>query len=207
MQLYGFGGPSRATRVAWALEEAGASWSYVATSPRAPEVVHKHPLGKLPLLVDGELVLSESFACCTHVADRYPQAGLVPPVGTEARAAYLQWGSFVISELEQPLWTLAKHTRHLPEALRVDVGPVARHEFRRAVSFLGTMLGERAYLVGDRFTCADILVTHTLRWAVGMRFGDEIPDNVKAYGKHHAQRPALQRANEREAAGTADGLG
>lgn len=199
MVLYGFGAPSRATRVAWALEEVGADWSYVATSPRAPEVLARHPLGKLPLLVDGDLVLTESLACCLHVADRHPTSSLAASPGSDVRSLVLQWCAFAISELEQPLWTKTRHQRLYPEPLRADVMASVNHEFTRAVTYLSSALGEREVLVGDRFSCADILVVHSLRWARGTGFGDQIPDNVAAYARRHSARAALKRAQAREA--------
>ncbi|MEM6926579.1 MAG: glutathione S-transferase family protein [Myxococcota bacterium] len=201
MILYGFGAPSRATRVAWALEEAGADWSYVAAWPSDPRVRELHPLGKLPILVDGELVLTESLACCTYVADQHPDKGLTPAPGTIDRARYLQWGSFLVTELEQPLWTKAKHRRILPQPLRVDVGPAVEHDFNRAVTYLSGEIGDRMYLLGDRFTILDLIATHCLRWARSARFGELLPDNLAAYEAFHAQRPALARATAREAQG------
>ncbi|MEN0066060.1 MAG: glutathione S-transferase family protein [Myxococcota bacterium] len=198
MVLYGFGSPSRATRVAWALEEAGADWSYVATRPRDPDLLARHPFGKLPVLEDQGHVFSESLACCTYVADRFPQAGLAPEPRTAERAMYLQWCAFAVSELEQPLWTKAKHRFHHPEALRAEVGPAVTAEFSRAVEYLAKRLGTRTTLVGDQFTCADILVVHTLGWAQGARMGDLIPENVRAYAALHRERSAFARANARE---------
>ncbi len=198
MTLYGSEGPSRATRVAWALEEAGASWRYVATTPRSEALLAINPLGKMPVLVDDDLILTESAAACSWVAVRHPEAALIPPADTPERALYDRWCSFVISELEQPLWTRAKHTFVLPEHLRVDVRAACTWEFERAVAALNTWLGDRPTLLASGFSCADILCTHTLMWASKAGFEDLLPAELVAYRERHRARPALARASARE---------
>lgn len=198
MTLYGFGRPSRASRVAWALEEAGAEWDYVATSPRAEALLAINPLGKMPVLIDGELVLTESVACCSWVATRHPDAGLIPPADSPERALYDRWCSFVVTELEQPLWTKAKHTFVLPEALRTDVRPAVAWEFQRAVSALTAWLGERPTLLESGFSCADLLCAHTLSWADTAGLGETLPEALVAYRDRHLARPAFARALARE---------
>ena len=115
---------TRSTRVVWALEEAGADYEYVPIDLRIgaglqPDYLALNIGGKVPTLVDGGFVLTESGAICTYIGDRFPGAGLVPPVGTKERASYNQWCYFALSELEQPLWTLAKHRFALPKQYRV----------------------------------------------------------------------------------------
>ncbi|HHO51799.1 MAG TPA: glutathione S-transferase family protein [Deltaproteobacteria bacterium] len=199
MTLYGFGRPSRASRVAWALEEAGAEWDYVATTPRAADLLALNPLGKMPALVDGELILTESVACCSWVATQNPDAGLIPEAGTPERARYDRFCSFVTTELEQPLWTKAKHTFVLPEALRVDVRPAVVWEFERAVAALSAWLGDRETLLASGFSCADILCAHTLAWAETAGLGDHLPEALVSYRQRHLSRPAFGRALAREA--------
>ncbi|MBX2800372.1 MAG: glutathione S-transferase family protein [Myxococcales bacterium] len=199
MKLYGFGGPSRATRVAWALEEAGAEWSYQASHPRSDEVKALNPHWKMPILVDGDLVLTESLACCNWVAQRFPEAGLAPALGTRERAEYDRWCSFVVTELEQPLWTHRRHNVVYPEALRGDVTASVDHELGRALKVLEAGLQDRTFLVGDRFTCADILCVHTLSWARGEGFEERLDPALVRYRDGHRSRPAFQRATAREA--------
>ena len=197
MKLYGFGRPTRATRAAWALEEVGADWTYIKTSPASPELLAVNPLGKVPTLVDGDIVMTESAAICTWIGRRHPSAGLVPPDGTAARAQHDRWCFFVLSELEQPLWLKAKHTFVLPPAIRVpDIRPAAAFEFAKAADVLEQELAGRPFLVGEDFTCADLLAAHTLSWARVAKF--EVSDALKAYARPHLARPALARATARE---------
>ncbi|MCC8988107.1 MAG: glutathione S-transferase, partial [Candidatus Contendobacter sp.] len=105
---------TRSTRVVWALEEVGAEYEYqkvdlFAGEGRQPAYLALNPGGKVPALADGDLVLTESSAICTYIGDAFPASGLTPPFGSPERARYNQWCSFAVCELEQPLWTMAKH--------------------------------------------------------------------------------------------------
>ena len=105
-----------------------------------------------------------------------------------------------MSELEQPLWTIGKHTFALPERRRAPaVLETARWEFSVAAKILAEGLGRREFIAGDRFTAADILVAHTLAWAQAF----ELPlehDNLESYTMRLLARPAWRRAQEREQA-------
>jgi glutathione S-transferase len=202
--LYAFP-QTRATRAVWTLEEADLPYELVLVNlmkgeQRRAEYLALNPSGKVPTLVDGDFVLCESGAICTYLAERSPTARLAPPAGSRARACYDRWCFFVIGELEQPLWTIAKHTFALPEKLRVPaVIDTARQEFARATSALAQGLGDREYAVGDAFTAADIMLAHTLNWARGSQLplGDE---RLEAYADRQLSRPALARARAREQA-------
>ena len=201
--VYGIG-PSRSTRVVWTLEEIGTDYDYVKVDlmgggTRRPPFSELNPFGTVPVLKDHDLVLTESGAICLYLCEKFPDAGLLPPVGEPDRARCLKWAFFVTSELEQPLWTKAKHTFALPEDWRVPaVKDTANREFERAVAVLAGDLGDAEYLVGGRFSVADILVGHTLAWAGSAKM--PLPDNVAAYAKRVLARPALARARERDAA-------
>jgi glutathione S-transferase len=194
---------TRATRVLWTLEEIGADYEYILVDLRKGESCKKpyidlNPGGKVPTLVDGDLVLSESAAICTYLADKHPASGLVPEPGTQQRALYNQWNFFVLSELEQPLWTMAKHRFALPEHRRVPAAmETAKWEFAKTVKVLNQGLDERVFMVDNRFTVADILVAHTLSWAVAFGLVLEHP-RLNQYLQKMSSRPALAKARARE---------
>ncbi len=196
---------TRSSRVLWTLEETGAEYEYIAVDLRAgagwkPEYLALNPGGKVPTLVDGEMVLTESAAICTYIGDLFPASRLTPPVGSPERAHHDQWCYFVMSELEQPLWTLAKHTFALPEHRRVPaVLDTARWEFAVAAKVLAMGLGRREFIVGDRFAVADILIAHTLAWAQAFKLPLE-HDYLTAYAARLLARPAWARTRERERA-------
>ncbi len=202
--VYGFPN-ARSSRVVWALEEVGAEYEYVYVDLKAgagwqPGYLALNAGGKVPTLVDDEFVLTESGAICTYLGDRFPATGLTPPAGGQARARYNQWCYFVLSEMEQPLWTIGKHTFALSERWRVPaVLDTARWEFSVAAKVLAEGLGRREFIAGDRFTAADILVAHTLAWARAFKLPLE-HDNLESYAERLLARPAWTRAREREQA-------
>ena len=204
MRLYGFPN-TRSARALWALEEVGAAYNYVHVDllkgeARRTPFLDINPGGKLPALVDGNLILTESAAICIYIADKFPAAKLAPAHASNDRAKFHQWCFFALSELEQPLWTLSKHTFALPEKYRVpEIMDTSRWEFARAATVLAAGLGEREYIVGDEFTVADILLANTLNWARSRSVEVEQPV-LNAYADRMLARPALQRALARERA-------
>lgn len=194
---------TRSQRVIWALEEAGAVYAYhkidlLAGAGRDPNYLALNPGGKVPTLVDGELILTESAAICTYIGDRFPASGLTPPVGSPERAHYNQWCFFVMSELEQPLWTITKHRFALPEKRRVPaVIETAQWEWGVAAKILASGLAEQEFLVGGRFTAADILAAQTLAWARAFKMSLD-PGGLDTYADRLLARPAALRAAERE---------
>jgi len=191
---------TRSFRALWALEEIGADYQYQIVNlgqgeGKTADFLALNPSGKLPVLTDTDLVLTESAAICTYLADSHPEKNLIPAAGTVDRALYNQWCFFVLSELEQPLWTMGKHKFALPKEYRVrQVQKTAGFEFMRAISVLEEGLKGRSFLVGDHFTMADLLVAHTLTWAEGFKIDhgrlllDEYRDRIK-------QREAWKRAH------------
>ena len=207
MKLYGCPN-SRSLRVAWALEEVGAAYEYIPVDlfkgeGRSPEFLALNPAGKVPVLSDGNLTLTESAAMVIYIADKYPASGL-SPAGSAASADCLRWYFFAVTELEQPLWTIAKHRFVLPAERRVaGIEDTALWEFANAAKLLAQALSMRNFIFGDRFTGADILLGHTLAWALSARI--ELGSaRLEAYLDRLYSRPALIRARAREvAAGTA----
>lgn len=194
---------TRSLRVAWTLEELGLEYACQHIDLReginqGAEHLARHPDGKLPALSDGELTLFESVAICRYLAERYGEGRLLPndPL---LRARVDQWLLFVISELEQPLWTQAKHKFALPQERRVPaILPTAAWEFQRALAALQRGFDGHGWLLGEPFTVADILLGHTLNWAHA--FKQPLPETLKAYRQRCNERPAMTVAREREQA-------
>ena len=201
MTLYGHPN-SRATRALWALEEVQADYEYVHVDlktgqGRSDSYLALNPAGKVPTLVDGDLVITESAAICLYVGDKFPESGLVPSIGTAERADCYRWVSFAISELEQPLWTIAKHRFVLPEEKRVAaILQTAFWEFSVAAGVLAKGIADRPYATGEQFTAADILLGHTLAWARSTRI-ELGHDSLIVYADRVLDRPALERARKR----------
>ena len=201
MKLYGYRN-GRTLRAAWALEEAGAQYEYVEIDlmrgeGREPQFLEINPAGKVPVLDDDGTIITESAAICMHVAEKYPQSRLMPPASTLERSQCYKWISYIITELDSPLWTIAKHRFALPRERRVPaVIETAGWEFRTAVKVLAKELGDREYLVGDCLTVADIIAGHTLSWATSARLALG-SDELERYLERLLAREAVTRARER----------
>lgn len=174
MKLYGYRN-GRTLRALWTLEEVGAPYEYVEVDimrgqGREPWFLKINPGGKVPVLDNDGTIITESAAICMHLAERYPDSKLLPPAGTPDRTACYKWISFILTEMDAALWTIAKHRFGLPKERRVPaVVETAGWEFGVAARVLAAGLGHRPFLVGDTLAVADILAGHTLMWAKSAR--------------------------------------
>lgn len=169
MKLYG-SPRNRAGRVIWMLEEIGAEYELIPTAPQSEEIFKLNPAGKVPVLVDGDLVIADSTAIILHLADKSGQ--LTYPAGSPERARLMAMICFAIDALEQPLWTFAKHAFVLPAEVRLGdaIRPACEEEWRRALTALEQMIGDGPYAMGEDFTIADIIIGHLGGWAKGAGF-------------------------------------
>jgi glutathione S-transferase len=182
---------TRGSRVIWILEETGEPYDLALLSreeAREAEHLARHPLGKVPVLDDGEGLLFESAALILHIADRHPEAGLIGPVGSHERALAYQWAFFAMAELE-PVVAPVAFERPGADPARV----------RRVAQVVEDALDGREYLVGEQFGVADLLVGAVLIFARRFELVDGLP-NIAAYLERLDERPARQRALERASA-------
>jgi glutathione S-transferase len=200
MKLYEFG-PTRSIRARWMLQELGVDFEAVsvnlpAREHRSPEFLGLNPAGKVPLLVDGDLVLSESVAIVLYLAEKYPDRGFIP-ADLPLRAELYRWCLFAVTELEQPLWRIALHTTVYAEQDRLPAAVVlARRDFVLMAAVLERHMQDRTYVVGDRVTAADFIVAYTLDWAGEARLLGECP-TLRTYVERMYHRPrAPQRLAE-----------
>ncbi|MEC4728185.1 glutathione S-transferase family protein [Shewanella sp. D64] len=204
IKLYGVP-RSRSLRVSWMLEELGLDWQYhfinfAKGDSRSEAFLAINPCGKVPALVENDLVITESAAIVLYLAEKYGDGNLLPQRGSNASALHHQWVSFITCELEQPLWTIGKHKFALPEELRQQsMFAVAKWEFDKAAAIAENWLPDSEFLLGDKLSAADILLGHTLLWAT--RFEQDIPPKLAAYRDRVTSRPAMTKALEKEMAG------
>jgi len=205
MKLYGYRN-GRTLRALWALEEAGLGYELVEVDVTKGEgqaawFRQLNPFGKVPVLVDGDLVLSESAAICQYVAEQRPASRLMPAPGTAENAHCQQWISFLLTEVDAPLWTIAKHRFALPAERRVPaVVDTAVWELQRALQLLDEALAGRDFLAGSTLTVADIIAGHCLAWAKSARI-DVNGEHLASYAQALGNRPAMLRASERARSG------
>ncbi len=197
-----YGSPqSRSFRALWALEEAQLDYEYNVvrigrTSTNGTQHESYRALnfqGKVPTLVHNELVINESAAIVNYIAQLAPETLLIPQNNIKQRAYYDELCFFVLSDLEQPLWTAAKHHFVLPKEYRLkEIRKTAEWEFSKSVTALQHYIGDKEFAVADHFTMADILISHTLRWASAYDF--YIPEDLISYMNRLFKRPGYQRA-------------
>ncbi|HYH97735.1 glutathione S-transferase family protein [Hyalangium sp.] len=198
MKLY-FSPMTRATRPRWMLEELGvpyelATLDMMKGEHKKPEYLKIHPLGAVPALEDGGFTMYESAAIIMYLADKYPEKGLAPALGTADRGAYYQWISFAMTEADPLLVTILMNTRFLPEAERSAAAvEKASQRFKVIAPIIQERMKGREYIVGNKFSAADVVVGGTLALANMLNALDGYPD-LKAYLGRLMERPATKKA-------------
>lgn len=189
---------NRTFRVIWMLEELGQSYDRIRAKQHAPEVKEHSPLGKLPVLLDGDDAITDSAAILTYLADKH--GALTAPAGTIARAKQDALTFQILDDLEAIIWAATRHGFILPEDKRVaGVKDTAKWEWARNLKGIEARF-QGPFLMGDQMRVPDILLTHTLGWGFGAKFPIE-SDTLLAYSKEMRSRDAYKRAvaSEQEA--------
>jgi glutathione S-transferase len=205
---------SRSQRILWLLEELGLEYQIkpyqrdAKTMLAPPELRAVHPLGKSPVVTDGDQTLAESGAIIEHLSDRYGAGRLAPAFGSPERVRYLYWLHFAEGSAQPPLLLklLFDRIKHKSPLL---VRPVARAiaakaldtfvlpNIERNLNFMEGELGKSAWFAGDAFSAADIQMSFPLE-AARMRGGlDEKRPRLMAWLERIHSRPAYKRAVER----------
>ncbi|MEA3151345.1 MAG: glutathione S-transferase [Gammaproteobacteria bacterium] len=193
MTLYGLG-PTRSLRALWALRELDAEFEFVPVNlligeNRCPEFLHINPAGKVPVLVDGDLVLTESAAIVMYLAEKYRDKGLLP-ADLKLRAQVYRWVMFAMTELEQPLWRIARHTMLYPKDKRLPADiALASQDFIDMAAVLDRHMEGRLFIVGDGMTIADCVTAYLMDWANEQHLIDHLPQ-LRAYLERMYARPA-----------------
>jgi len=183
--------PSRSSIVHWMLEELGEPYKLEVLNLRAgdqrkPAYLAINPMGKVPTLKDGDVVVSEVAAICCYLADAYPKAKLAPPIGDKRRGDYLKWLFYGPSCLEPAMIDKALNR---PPAPRSTAGWA---DYDTVIEVLRSAIGAREYLLGEQFTAADIVIGSGLRWGMLFKMFPDLPEFV-TYVDRLKARPAVQR--------------
>lgn len=180
---------SRGARVMWMLEEMGVPYAHIPCGPRSEEAMKYNALGKIPALVDGVEVLSDSVAIMTYLGDKH--GALTAPAGTPARARQDAMTLWLIDEFDAVLWTYAKNAFVFPEDQRTpEIKDALKAEFARSAATLSDRL-EGPFLMGDDISIPDILAVHCLNWSIGAKF-PRVDDKLNTWAKTLRDRPAFQ---------------
>jgi glutathione S-transferase len=190
--------PSRSSIVHWMLEEVGEPYDIQLVSFKKgenlkPDYLAINPMGKVPALRHGDVVITEAAAICAYLADEFPNAKLNIPVGNSSRGVYLKWLFFGPSCLEPAIMERAYPRKEAPPRAALGFGA-----YDTAIDVLANAAGRaKPYLMGEQFTAADVVIGSGLRW--GMMF-KLVPERSEftAYIARLNERPALKRAMERD---------
>lgn len=202
---------SRSHRILWLLEELELpyeirSYQRHPETMRAPDTLKQvHPLGKSPVLTDGELVLAESGAILEYLLDTYGQGRFRPAAGTPERIRYNFWLHYAEGSLMPPLLISLIFNlvpQRAPLFLRWLFKPLFRQlrarivddDLQRAFAFIEADLAQTSWLAGEQLTAADIQMSFPLEAGYqGLRLGEACP-RIGALLKRMQERPAYQRA-------------
>ncbi len=188
---------SRAANALWMLEEVGVPYELAFVDimkgeQKKPALVALNPMGKLPTLTDDDVVVTESAAIGLYLADRYSAGKLAPALDDPARGTYLRWSLFAPSVIEPGIsaklggWDF-------------KAGQVGWGEFETMVDTMEKTIADKSYVLGDRFTMADVIFGGTIRFMLTVKALDPRP-TFTAYAERLAARPAAKRADEKNTA-------
>lgn len=183
---------SRSAGVRMLLEELNADYELQAFDLRTgqhrqPEYLSINPMGKVPALRHGDTVITEQAAVYLYAAELYPEAGLSPSVGDPLRGAYLRWMVFYNSSFEP---AIVDRSMDRPPAAR-STSPYG--DFDAVMNAIAAQLETGPYLLGERFTAADVLWGAALNWTTMFKLVPETPA-IRAYIDRVMARPAIRRA-------------
>jgi len=192
IKLYGTP-PTRVLRAMWLLNELGLEYEMLPVDllqgeSRQQDFLALNPAAKVPVLVDGNVILTESAAIQLYLAEKHPEAGFIPEI-LEDRAQMYRWIFFLVTEIEQPLWRIARHTFLYPEEKRLSQDiDLAGQECVEMVAVLERHMKEREFIAGDRLSVADFNAAYTLDWANEAKMLDKAP-RLREYVKLMYARP------------------
>lgn len=190
---------SRSQRILWLLEELGAdyrieAYQRLATGFAPPELKAVHPLGKSPVITDGDRVITESGAIVDYLIAVHGGGRLAPAQDSEDWWTYQQWLHFAEGSAMTPL-LLALYAGRLGEAA-APIQPRIVEQIGAHLGYMSERLDERSFFVGEELTGADILLTFILEVSRARGGLDAYP-NLKAYLERMQARPAYARALEK----------
>jgi glutathione S-transferase len=188
------------------LEELGADYELVLVdreknAHKQAEYLRLNPNGRLPTLIDGDLVLYETAAICLHLVDKHPEAGLAPAVGSSERAEFYKWLVYLTNTLQAELLTY-----FYPERLADDAAAIAQvkaHAEKRVSDMLDLLdkaVAESGgpFLLGHRYSAVDPYLLMLSRWTRMMHLPARNRPHLGPYLRMLLERPAIKRTFERE---------
>jgi glutathione S-transferase len=166
---------------------------------KSPEYLKLNPNGRIPVLVDGDLVLFETAAIALHLADKFPQAGLAPATGTSERAEFYKWMIHLTNTPQTEYRAWFYPYEHVDdESAAPHVKHAAERRLNRMFDVISEQLGDKTWLLGDRFSAADLFLLMLIRWGRGLPRPPPTLPNLHALAERVLARPAVQKTFEIE---------
>ncbi len=164
-----------------------------AGEQRRADYLAVNPMGKVPALLHGDALVTEQPAVYLYLAELYPESGLAPPIGDPLRGPYLRWMVYYGSCFEPAL---------IDKAMKREPAAASTSPYGDYDTMLSTLTGQLArgpWLLGDRYTAADVLWGTALTWTTMFKLVPELPVITEYMARVNA-RPAMARARARDAA-------
>jgi glutathione S-transferase len=179
------------------LEEIGAPYALhvlnmKAGEQREPAYLAINPMGKVPALKHGDALITEQVAIFLYLADLFPETELAPPIGDPLRGPFLRWMVFYAACFEPAVIDRANQREPAP----LPMSPYGDYE--TMLHTLTTQLAGGPYLLGERFTAADVLWGGALTWTTMFKLVPELPV-IKGYIDRCGARPAVARVRAKDA--------
>jgi glutathione S-transferase len=189
---------TRSSGILLLLEELGAPHDLHILNMRAgehrqPAYLAINPLGKVPAVKHGDALITEQVALYIYLADLFPEAGITPAIDDPLRGPYLRWLVYYAASFEPAVVDRAMKRDPAPQGM----SPYG--DFDSMLKVVTDQLSKGPYILGDRFTAADVLWGSALSWTTGFKIVPELPV-IMDYVKRHGARPTVARVNERDAA-------
>jgi len=159
---------------------------------RQPPYLATNPMGKVPAIEHNGAVITEQVAIAIYLADLFPESGLAPASNGPLRGPYLRWLVFYAACFEPAV---------VDRARKIEPGPASMLPYGDYDTMLGTLTGQLAkgpWLLGERFTAADVIWGSGLGWTTMFKLVPELPE-IKAYLTRFQARPAFSRARAKDA--------
>jgi glutathione S-transferase len=179
------------------LEELGVDYDlhvldFKAGEQRQADYIAVNPMGKVPAIRHDDALITEQPAVFIYLADLYHEAGLAPPIGDPLRGPYLRWLVFYGSCFEPAIVDRSMKREAAPQAM----SPYG--DFDAVLKTITDQLDRGPYLLGERFSAADVLWATALNWTTMFKLVPELP-LIRAYINRVLERPAMQRAAAKDA--------
>lgn len=194
---------TRGFRVIWACEELGVPYEvepvdFSAENRARPEWRMMNPVGKVPVMTDGEMKMFESCAMMQYVLDRYGDGKLQPAKDNPTYAHYLQWSWFAEATFARPLGEIVNHRREFKPELHNVVAEM-KSRATAAVHAIDAAVADRSYLLGDTMSAADLSICYAMRGYRRM-VTEDLPGHVQGLFDRVTALPSYERTVAADAA-------